>query len=603
MNAGILNSIHSPTDLKRLSIEQLEQLAAEIRVFLLDNVSKSGGHLSSNLGSVELILALHYVFDSPNDQIIFDVGHQAYTHKIITGRREKFTSLRKIDGLSGFLKRNESEHDIYGAGHASTAVSAAFGFAYAKSLFGNSSHTIAVVGDGALGGGLSFEALNLLGERSEKVLVIVNDNSMSISENVGALSKTLNQLRTSRGYTEFKGRLHRFLPQRAVRSLKNIKTRVRHLLQPATFFESMGMRYYGPIDGHDLAGLIDNLRALRDIEGPVVLHVHTQKGRGYEKAVDRPDTYHGVGSFCPEEGLCSPSKQDFSSVMGEKLYQMAKKDSRIVAVTAAMSQGTGLEVFERNLPEQFLDVGIAEANALNVAAGMSLQGVKPFVAIYSTFLQRAYDIILHDIALQGCPVVICVDRSGLVGADGETHQGIYDVAFLSSIPGLRIWAPKDKPELERMLEAARDMDEPVAIRYPKDTAWTMNQDQSDLNRIEMIEQKGSDHLALSYGRTLKHICEAVEKYDLHVDVANLRQLMPLNFKELEELFLRYRRVCFFEEVVFNGSTAQKLKAAFSNIEVKTLPDSFIEQGTVAELLRKYGLDVEGIAHVLRENKS
>ncbi len=603
MNYPLLETVNSPADLKRLNVAQLERLAVEIRSFLLESISKTGGHLSANLGSVELTLALHYVFDSPKDQFLFDVGHQAYTHKILTGRKEAFSSLRKFQGLSGFLKRRESEHDIYGAGHASTAISAAFGFAYAKAKTKDSSHTIAIVGDGALGGGLAFEGLNLLGVHPKNVLIIVNDNSMSISPNVGALSKTLHHLRTSRSYKEMKGRLHRILPGKAAHSLSKLKTRVRHFLLPTTFFESMGASYYGPIDGHDLHGLILNLKKLKDVEGPVVLHIQTQKGKGYEKASDHPDAYHGVGSFCLDDGLSASPTEDFSAVMGNKLLELAKADHRIVAITAAMAQGTGLANFERELPEQFLDVGIAEANALTVAAGMSLQGIKPYIAIYSTFLQRAYDILLHDIALQQCPVVLCIDRSGLVGADGETHQGIYDVALLSSVPGLRVLAPKDKPELERMLEWARHADGPVAIRYPRDSAWTINDDNTDLTKVEMIREKNSDHLALAYGRTLKLLLDAVEGEDLPVDIANLRCILPLNLEELKELFRRYKRVSFFEEVVYNGSTAQKLKAAFPEVEVKTLPDAFIEQGSIPELLKKYALDAEGIADVLRKDSS
>lgn len=603
MKQLLLNSIDSPADLKRLNVAELEQLAGEIRQFLLENISKTGGHLSANLGSVELTLALHYVFDSPKDQILFDVGHQAYTHKILTGRREAFTQLRQFEGLSGFLKRRESVHDVYGAGHASTAISAAFGFAYAKAKAGDSCHTVAVVGDGALSGGLAFEGLNLLGVHPENVLIVVNDNTMSISPNVGALSQTLHHLRTSRGYREFKGRLQRVLSGRTSRSISKLKTRVRHFLLPTTFFESMGAAYYGPIDGHDLPGLIQNLKKLRNIKGPVVLHVHTQKGKGYDRAMTQPDAYHGVGTFCLDDGVCDATSDDFSSAMGMKLLELGREDPKVVAITAAMSQGTGLQSFKEELPDQFLDVGIAEANALTAAAGMSLQGLKPFVAIYSTFLQRAYDVLLHDIALQQCPVVLCVDRSGLVGADGETHQGIYDVAFLSSIPGLTVMAPKDRPELERMLEWAKEADFPVAIRYPRDKAWTINRDETDVEKIEMLREDESDHLALAYGRTLKLLLDAVEEHQLRVDVANLRKILPLDMDELRELFSRYKKVFFFEETIYQGSTAQKLKAAFPEIEVHTLPDVFVEQGSIPELLRKYSLDAEGIADVLKENTS
>lgn len=597
----LLGQIESPADMKHLNIEELTTLAAEIRAFLLENISQTGGHLSSNLGTVELILALHYVYDSPKDQFLFDVGHQAYTHKILTGRKEAFKSLRSYEGLSGFLKRHESPHDIYGAGHASTAISAAFGFARAKSLQGDRSKTIAVVGDGALTGGLAYEGLSVLGDHPENVLIIINDNTMSISPNVGAVNRTLNRLRTSHGYTELKGKLDRVLPAGAARTLRSMKSRLRHFLLPVTFFESMGSSYYGPIDGHDLARLIDTLQKLKAKRGPLVLHVRTEKGKGYDKALLSPDAYHGVGSFCLEEGLCPPIEEDFSAAMGSKLLEMAKEDQRIIALTAAMSQGTGLSEFEKQLPKQFLDVGIAEPNMLTIAAAMSLQGMKPFVAIYSTFLQRAYDVLLHDIAIQQCPIVLCIDRSGLVGADGETHQGIYDVAYLSSIPGLSVLAPKDRLELERMMEWAREASGPVAIRYPRDKAWQISEDATDLTKVEMLREKGNTHLALSYGRTLKLLLDAVEEKKLPVDVANLRFIQPLDFKELEELFAKYEKISFFEEVVYNGSTAQKLKAHFPNVQCKTLPDSFIEQGSIPRLLNEYGLDAEGIAHALREN--
>lgn len=593
MKYRYLTAINSPSDLKQLTIAQLKVLAEEIRHFLLHSVARTGGHLSSNLGTVELTLALHYVFDSPDDPIIWDVGHQAYTHKIITGRRDQFSSLRQQDGLSGFLKRSESPHDVFGAGHASTSLSAAVGFAYANQRLGRDSTTVAVIGDGALTGGMAYEALNLIGEIGQKMLIIVNDNEMSIAKNVGGLNRSLTNLRTYRGYTGLK-RTIRKISRRGANQLSQLKTALKHMVVPTSLFESLGARYFGPVDGHNLDELIPLLRRLKELKGPLVLHTVTIKGKGYTQAESEPEVYHGVGSFIIEQGMSASGKEDFSAFYGKTLLAMAKQDPRITAITAAMPSGTGLADFAEQLPEQFLDVGIAEENAVTLAAALALQGLKPYVTIYSTFLQRAFDQMIHDVAIQQANVVFCIDRSGLVGQDGETHQGIFDTGYLSLVPGMSVFAPKDRHEFGRILEASRHFQGPLAIKYPRDSAIDLNQDETDLFLPERIGQD-SPILLVGYGRMMNILHQVRDKLPFAADLLNHRLVFPIKPDVLRDIFAQYEHIYVYEEAVYYGSLAEKLKTLFPDITVKTLPLAFVPQGLIPDLLERYGLGPEAIS--------
>ena len=593
MKYRYLTAINSPSDLKQLTIAQLKVLAEEIRHFLLHSVARTGGHLSSNLGTVELTLALHYVFDSPDDPIIWDVGHQAYTHKIITGRRDQFSSLRQQDGLSGFLKRSESPHDVFGAGHASTSLSAAVGFAYANQRLGRDSTTVAVIGDGALTGGMAYEALNLIGEIGQKMLIIVNDNEMSIAKNVGGLNRSLTNLRTYRGYTGLK-RTIRKISRRGANQLSQLKTALKHMVVPTSLFESLGARYFGPVDGHNLDELIPLLRRLKELKGPLVLHTVTIKGKGYTQAESEPEAYHGVGSFIIEQGMSASGKEDFSAFYGKTLLAMAKQDPRITAITAAMPSGTGLADFAEQLPEQFLDVGIAEENAVTLAAALALQGLKPYVTIYSTFLQRAFDQMIHDVAIQQANVVFCIDRSGLVGQDGETHQGIFDTGYLSLVPGMSVFAPKDRHEFGRILEASRHFQGPLAIKYPRDSAIDLNQDETDLFLPERIGQD-SPILLVGYGRMMNILHQVRDKLPFAADLLNHRLVFPVKPDVLRDIFAQYEHIYVYEEAVYYGSLAEKLKTLFPDITVKTLPLAFVPQGLIPDLLERYGLGPEAIS--------
>lgn len=597
MKYRFLTEINQPSDIKKLTIEQLKVLAEEIRYFLLHSVAKTGGHLSSNLGTVELTLALHYVFDSPNDPIVWDVGHQAYTHKILTGRRDRFDTLRQADGLSGFLKRSESKHDVFGAGHASTSLSAAVGFAYANQRLGRESTTVAVIGDGALTGGMAYEALNLIGDLGQRMLIVVNDNEMSIAKNVGALNRSLTNLRTYRGYTGLKRNLKKITSRGALEHMASFKTSIRHMFLPTSLFESLGARYYGPVDGHNLDELIPLLRRLKAFNGPMVLHTVTVKGKGYTQAEVEPEFYHGVGSFEIEQGMSNHAKEDYSAFFGKTLLAMAKDDPRITAISAAMPGGTGLAEFAEKLPEQFLDVGIAEENAVTMAAALALQGLKPYVTIYSTFLQRAFDQLIHDVALQQANVVFCIDRSGLVGADGETHQGVFDTGYLSLVPGLHVFSPKDRYEFKRILELSRHFSGPMAIKYPRDAAIDINQDDSDLYLPERIGQ-GSKILLVGYGRMVRILDQVKQRLPFEVDLLNHRMVLPIRHDVLDEIFAEYDQIYVYEESVYYGSLAEKLKAVYPEIEVKTLPMTFIKQGLIPDILEAYGLGPNAIVHDL-----
>jgi 1-deoxy-D-xylulose-5-phosphate synthase len=607
----ILDSINSPQDLKNLSKDELLRYSIEIRDFLIDNVSKTGGHLASNLGVIELTIALHYVFDSPKDKLIWDVGHQGYVHKIITGRKELFNTLRKKNGLSGFLKRSESEHDIFDAGHSSTSISAALGVAISNEYFNKSiNKAIAIIGDGALTSGMALEAINHAGHLQKNILVVLNDNEMSISQNVGAISKQLMKVRSTKAYLNFKKDVVKDLNKfnsgsNILRFMDKMRMTIKQLVLPVMFFEELGFKYFGPVDGHDIDVLIEILEKIKNIDGPVLLHVMTKKGKGYLKAEQSPDEYHGVSSFNIDDGIVS-SSDSFSHVFGNKLLEMAKEKDNIVAITAAMPSGTGLGEFMKVLPDRFIDVGIAEQHATTLSASLSLNGIKPYFAVYSTFLQRAVDQVLHDIAMQNCDVVLCIDRAGIVGQDGETHQGLYDISFLSMIPNMTIITPKDSYELERCLEFSYSYKKPLAIRYPREKSYVINNDQSDILHPEILIE-GDGLCVVSFGRLLKDLSELIIDIP-NVSLINGRINKPLNTDFYFDLLNKHNRVLFFEETTRIGSTAQFViseltgkNCDLNKIRIFTIPDEYILQGTIPEILDKYGLSKEKMRKTILEN--
>lgn len=587
-------NIKTPKDIKKLNINELEELSKDIRKFLVLNLSKTGGHLSSNLGVVELTLALHYIFDSPKDNIIFDVSHQGYVHKILTGRSDRFDTLRQLDGLSGYLKRDESIHDKFGAGHASTSLSALSGFSFTDKLSGNDNYNIAVIGDASLSGGMVFEALNIIGEKKQDVLIIINDNDMSINENVGAINNILTDLRTYKGYNRFKSYIKDRINKKAKNRLTKIKNTFKHMFMPSNIFEDMNLRYYGPIDGHNIKGIIEYLDRLKNIKGPKVLHILTKKGKGYKYSESSPDIYHGVSKFNVMSKIERKSGESYSEAFGNKMIELATKDDKVIAITAAMPEGTGLLNYSKKFKDRFLDVAIAEQNAVTTASAMALNGYKPYVAIYSTFLQRAFDQLIHDVSLQNANVVFCLDRSGVVGNDGETHQGIFDTSYLQLIPNMCIMCPKDLFEFNRILDYSLEYNGPIAIKYPRDKVVNINEDKTEINKNELIE-KSSDTLVISYGRTIKTIV------DLDVDILNHRVIKPIDYDFLDSLIEKYKRVFVIEESIKTGSLAVNLKAKYQKIKIFTLPDKFIEHGDTLDVLDRYGFTKEKLKRFIDEN--
>jgi len=594
--------VSNPSDIKKFNENELIQLSSEIREFILESVSKTGGHLSSNLGTVELTVALHYIFNSPKDQFLWDVGHQAYTHKILTGRKDSFDSLRKLDGLSGFLKRSESVHDVMEAGHSSTSISTALGISKANELNSNSNYIIPIIGDGALTAGLAYEAVNYAGNFNGKLLIVLNDNEMSISNNVGNISKQLSKIRTFRSYTVPKKYISKKLNKSKVgkkvyKHLSKIKNSLKELIIPGMLFEHFGLSYIGPVDGHDINDLIEHINIAKNVDNPVLLHVVTKKGKGYLPAENNPDLYHGVNPFDLKKGIINNKEKTFSNVFGEKLVELASKDSKIIAITAAMESGTGLSDFRKKFQNRFIDVGIAEQNAVTMGAGLAIGGYKPYVAIYSTFLQRGFDQIIHDVALQNLNVVFCIDRSGLVGRDGETHQGIYDTSYLNLIPNMTIVSPKDANELEYFLEMSKDFKGPIAIKYFRDYAYYINENSDNLMSPELIK-KGNDILIITSGRLVKEALEAVNDKD--VGVLNLRVIKPLDFDCILNYVKEYSKVLILEENIEIGSYTLIIENAilknYKDVIVRTvnLPNKFIEQGSIKELLNRYELDAGNI---------
>ena len=609
----MLNRINCPADLKNLSIDELLELAISIRQEIISTVSKTGGHLASNLGAVELTIALHYLYDSPHDQIIWDVAHQAYVHKLLTGRRDRFDTIRQYGGLSGFTKRTESDADPFGAGHASTSISAALGLSEASEQLNLGKKVIAVIGDGALTGGLSFEGMNNAGALQKDLLVILNDNTMSISRNVGAISRYLTNMLTDESYNKLREDIWRYVGRlkradRIKSTIRHFEKQVKGLLVPGVIFERLGFRYFGPIDGHDLPLLLKTLGPIKDLPGPRLLHVITQKGKGYEPAEKDATKFHGVGAFNKVTGKSSKSSglPAYTAVFGKKMVELAKKRKDLLAITAAMAPGTGLNEFADQYPDRFYDVGIAEAHAVCFAAGLAAGGARPVVAIYSTFLQRAYDQIIHDVALQKLPVIFCIDRAGLVGEDGPTHHGCFDISYLRPVPNFTIAAPSDGDELEWMLEyAATNRMGPVAIRYPRGTIpyeIGRNRDQFEWGRWEVISG-GTDLAILATGSMVqpcRSVAEMFRAEGVDASLINARYIKPLDVDALNEIAARFDKIVTVEENSVNGGFGSAVLDYLDSIEYPGrilrlgIPDRFIQHGSRNLLLKEVGLDDEGI---------
>ena len=616
----MLEKINSIEDLKKLNIAEKEELAKDIRKYILEIVSENGGHLASNLGVVELTIALHSVYNVPDDKIIWDVGHQTYVHKILTGRKEELKTLRKLNGIAGFPKTKESETDCFNTGHSSTSISAALGMARARDIMGKDNSVVAVIGDGALTGGMAIEALNDAGYSQCKMTVILNDNEMSISKNVGGLNMFLSKLRTKKLYTKSNISAKKIIlkiplvGKPFVRVVRRVKRSIKQLIIPKMFFEDIGFTYLGPVDGHNIQELENILRLSKQVEAPVLVHVLTKKGKGYKIAEENPDKFHSTGPFNIEIGESkSKKKDDYSKVFGKKLVELAKNNPKIVAVTASMKDGTGLTEFQKQYPDRFFDVGIAEQHAIGFAAGMAKAGMIPVVPIYSSFYQRAYDQVIHDVAIQELPVVMCVDRAGAVGADGETHQGLLDMAFFRLVPNLSILAPKDFKELEDMLEFAVNLGKPVVIRYPRggeDNHKFNSENQIELGKAELLKD-GEDITIIAIGKMVARamkIAEKLQKEDIKATVINSRFLKPLDKEKIKESVIKTKIVVTVEDgTIINGlATAVSEVIAENGIKDKKIlnyayPDKFIQHGSVAELEKIYGLDEEKIYHdILKE---
>lgn len=618
-----IQDVHSPKDIKNLSLEELNNLAGEIRSVIIGQVSKHGGHLASSLGVVELTIALHKVYDSPEDVMVWDVGHQAYVHKLLTGRFDRFSTLRQQGGLSGFLKRSESKYDNFGAGHASTSISAALGFAVARDHFEKKNSVVAIIGDGSLTGGMAFEALNNAGILKQNITIILNDNKMSIAPNVGAFSHYLNRIISDPKYNKLRNdvdrAMHRIpgvLGTRFRDLFAATETATKFALKPGRLFEDLGIRYFGPIDGHNLAELIPLLKQVKECPGPCLVHVVTEKGRGLPVAVQNPSKFHGCNPFDPESGLpLSPgnSNPSLTSIFGKTVLDLAKKDDRIIGITAAMPTGCGLDIVAKEMPERVVDVGIAEEHAVTFAAGLACAGVVPVVAIYSSFMQRAYDQIIHDIALQKLHVILALDRAGLVGADGPTHHGAFDLTFLRSVPGLAIMAPSDENELRSMLVSAVDMEGPVAIRYPRGNALNKdlepNTREIPFGKFAVLEE-GEEILLLGAGfmlQELKKTAKILREHGKNPTLVDARFIKPLDIEGYRQLFEKHSVIVTLEDntrVGGYGSAVAEMLFDFGMTDRKLyrfgLPDDFVEHGNVSDLYKQLKIDGESVAQKLME---
>ncbi len=607
----ILDSINSPDDLKALSSEELSVLCAEIREFLIQNVAKTGGHLASNLGVVELTVALHRVYDTSTDRLVFDVGHQTYVHKLLTGRKNGFATLRCLGGMSGFPKPEESVHDASIAGHASTSVSTALGMARARTLLQDDYSVAAVIGDGALTGGLAFEGLSNAGFSKEPMVVIINDNGMSIDANVGGVSSVLSSLRLKPGYIRFKRRYRSIFGK--VPAIYNFNHRIKEWLKrrllPHNMFYDLGFQYFGPVDGHDIEQMESLLRWAKELNAPVVVHVKTQKGKGYPFAENEPETYHGVGRFDAENGVNGTAETCFSDIFGAELTALAAIDEKITALTASMTAGTGLTHFAERLPERFFDVGIAEGNAVTMASGMAAQGLVPVFAVYSTFLQRSYDMLIHDVALSKLHVVLAVDRAGIVGRDGETHQGSFDVSYLCSVPNMAVLCPANYAELRSMLSTAiYRVAGPVAVRFPRGSEGAFVQDTGTAPAIVLKE--GSGVTLVTYGILINHALEAAENLKslgISAEVIKLNLINPIDYKTVLRSLEKTGVLVIAEEVCAHGSVGERLLAAcaqhgvyLKGAKCLNLGTGVVRQGEPEELYALYGLDATGISRSVRE---
>lgn len=611
-NMSLLDKVNSPKDIKKLNIDELNELCSDIRKMLIETVSKNGGHLASNLGVVELTVALHKVFNSPVDQIVFDVGHQCYTHKILTGRKDSFSTLRTEGGISGFTRPVESEHDIFSSGHSSTSISAAIGLAKAKQIKGEKGKVIAVIGDGALTGGMAYEALNNCANENSNLVVILNDNNMSISKNVGSMAKNLTTIRTSPRYVTFKSKIQRGLAKipkvggQISRTFTYINAKIRKKIYHSTVFEDLGFRYYGPIDGHDLDALIDVLNVAKAHNHSVLINVNTVKGKGYNPAEKNPTQFHGIGKFNIETGEPKHSGRSFSSTFGDTMCKFAENDGRICCVTAAMTEGTGLLEFSHKFPKRFFDVGIAEQHAVTFSSGLARNGMIPVFAVYSTFLQRSYDQLIHDVAMQNLKVIFGIDRAGFVGEDGESHQGVFDTSFINSVIGLTVYAPSFYEELEAMFyEAIYKCSGAVAIRYPRGNEWYKPDDYKYVHQsYTVFGNRDSKKCLVTYGRLFSECYKAYQQLD-DVFVIKLNRIKPIDEAVIDELN-DCKEIFFYEESIKSGSVGeifasmleeQGIAAKFKHIAVD---DEFIKQASVESQIKHYKMDSESIIKELTE---
>ena len=603
----ILNKIHSSSDVQALTTDELELLCVELRRAIMENVSKTGGHLASNLGAVEITAAIHRVYDTSKDRLVFDVGHQCYAHKMISGRLDSFGTLRKLEGISGFPKPRESVSDSCISGHASSSISNALGMARARTLRGEDYDVVALIGDGALTGGLAYEGLSDCGDSGEPIVIILNDNEMSIDRNVGGLARMLADQRVRNGYIEFKKFYRRYVSgcRPLYRALHKVKEYVKDIFLPDNMFEKMGYYYLGPIDGHDMKTLVRTLRYARELRVPTIVHIVTVKGKGYEPAEKAPEKYHGVGAFDIERGVEECEKRCFSTVFGAKICSLAEEDKSIVGITAAMVSGTGMDGFAAKHPKRFYDVGIAEGHAVSMAAGMAKQGMKPVFAVYSSFLQRSYDMLLEDVGLDALPVVFGVDRSGLVGADGETHQGVYSTGYLCQVPGMAVFAPASYAELESMLTEAFDLGCPAAVCYPRGSEGKYKEDNSGCD--ECVIREGSDITLVCYGIMVNEALAAAELFEergVSAEIIKLSRLDRADYPLVYASAKKTGKIIIAEESARRGSMGTRLLAGLLRNRVSVaygcgvdLGSGIVEHGSVSELRRKYGIDAEAIVRV------
>ncbi|MBQ0079593.1 MAG: 1-deoxy-D-xylulose-5-phosphate synthase [Eubacterium sp.] len=605
-----------PEDLKNMTYEDLELLTFEIRDFLVDSVSKTGGHLASNLGAVELTIALLKTFDAPKDKILWDVGHQTYVYKMLTGRMDGFKTLRQLDGMSGFPKVKESDYDVFDTGHSSTSISLGMGIAAARDLQGEDYNVVSVIGDGSMTGGIAFEALNNINNLESKMIIILNDNGMSISPNTGGLSSYLTKMRGTRKYINMKANIKKrmgrvpVIGDGMISGVHNAKESIKSavIVEEGLFFEELGIKYFGPIDGHNIEELCETLEVAKSFDKPVIIHAMTEKGKGYSKAEANPSVFHGIGPFDPDTGkaIKKSSAPSYSKVFGDKLTAMADNNDKIVAISAAMIDGTGLEGFAKAHPDRMYDVGIAEGHAVAFASGMAKAGIKPYVAVYSTFLQRAYDQLVEDICLQNLPAVFCLDRAGIVGADGETHHGILDLSYLSSMPNMTIMAPKDGPELENMMNISEAMDGPCAIRYPRGSTPVINEEPVVYGKAEYLRE-GDEVVIWAIGSMVSHALEAADLLQaegINAAVYNARFLKPIDDEAIRQSAKNAKLIMTIEDNVLSGGLGEAIDSIIINEGVKIVnlswPDQFIEHGTQAQLYERYGLDSRSIAERIKK---